>query len=152
MALFKNRSWSPDIHRDKEWERLKLNQRRRNLHRRSITLDAASELDVTDDDITELKACFELGFGLDPSNELDPRLKQAFPALELYAAVNRQFNHRHLSRSSSMESDSSSSSSAPSHLVVDPNDDPKRVKMRLKQWAQVVACSIHESCTHPTKE
>ncbi|KAI3755401.1 hypothetical protein L1987_55199 [Smallanthus sonchifolius] len=152
LTLFKNRSWSADIHRDKEWEKLKLKQRRRTLHRRSMSVDAASEIDVTDDDIKELRACFELGFGLDPSNDLDPKLKQAFPALELYIAVNRQFNNRDLSRSSSMDSDCSSTSNASSIFVVDPTDDPKMVKMRLKRWAQVVACSVHEACTQPTIE
>ncbi|XP_076911326.1 uncharacterized protein LOC143569246 [Bidens hawaiensis] len=152
--LFKNQSWSADTHRDKEWEKLKLKQRRRNLHRRSMSANAASEFDVTDDDIKELQACFELGFGLDPSNELDPKLKRAFPALELYAAVNRQLiNGRDLSRSSSMDSGySSSSSSASTRPIVDPSDDPKMVKMRLKRWAQVVACSVHEAFTHPTIE
>ncbi|XP_076920845.1 uncharacterized protein LOC143582086 [Bidens hawaiensis] len=149
-VLFKNQSWSADTHRDKEWEKLKLKQRRRNLHRRSMSANAASEFDVTDDDIKELQACFELGFGLDPSDELDPKLKRAFPALELYAAVNRQFD---LSRSSSIDSGySSSSSSASVRPIVDPSDDPKMVKMRLKRWAQVVACSVHEAFTQPTIE
>ncbi|KAK9077175.1 hypothetical protein SSX86_005511 [Deinandra increscens subsp. villosa] len=147
-TLSKNRSWSADMLRDKEWEKLKLKQRRRNLHRRSMSVDAAAEYDVTDDDIRELRACFELGFGLDPSNELDPKLKRAFPALELYAAV------RNLSRSSSMESDSSSVSNASSSssFIVDPSDNPERVKMRLKRWAQVVACSIYEASTQPAND
>ncbi|KAJ0807417.1 hypothetical protein HanOQP8_Chr00c041g0730161 [Helianthus annuus] len=102
--------------------------------------------------ISELQACFELGFGLDPSNELDPKLKRAFPALELYIAVNRQFNGRDLSRSSSIDSDCSSNSSMSSRLIVDPSDNPKMVKMRLKRWAQVVACSVHEAFTQPTIE
>ncbi|KAJ0801017.1 hypothetical protein HanPI659440_Chr03g0111911 [Helianthus annuus] len=150
--LFKNGSWTADIHRDIEWEKMKLKQRRRNLHRRSMSADAASEFDVTDDDINELRACFELGFGLDPANELDPKLKRAFPALELYVAVNRQFNGRDLSRSSSIDSDCSSCSGVSSRLIVDPSDNPKMVKMRLKRWAQVVACSVHEAFTQPTIE
>ncbi|KAJ0801016.1 hypothetical protein HanPI659440_Chr03g0111901 [Helianthus annuus] len=132
--LFKNRPWTTDI------------------HRRSMSANAASEFDVMDEDISELQACFELGFGLDPSNELDPKLKRAFPALELYIAVNRQFNGRDLSRSSSIDSDCSSNSSMSSRLIVDPSDNPKMVKMRLKRWAQVVACSVHEAFTQPTIE
>ena len=121
--LFKQRSWSPDIHRDKEWQKLKLKQLRRDRHRhrRSKSTDAAG-VDVTDDDVKELKACFDLGFGFDPSNDLDPKLTQAFPALELYAAVNRQYNNRILSRSSSsLSSDSSSSSSSPTTAIIDPS-------------------------------
>ncbi|KAI3769884.1 hypothetical protein L6452_00998 [Arctium lappa] len=140
--LFKQRSWSPDIHRDKEWQKLKLKQLRRYRHHRSKSIDA-DVVDVTDDDVKELKACFDLGFGFDPSNDLDPKLAQAFPALELYAAVNRQYNNRLLSRSSSsLSSDSSSSSSSLTTAIIDPSDDPQKVKTKLKHWAQVVSCSI----------
>nr|GEX57616.1 hypothetical protein [Tanacetum cinerariifolium] len=89
--LFKTRSWSPDIDRDKEWEELKIKQTRRNLHHRSLSLDSISKFDVTDDDIKELKGVFGLGFGLDMKNELNPKLKRAFPALEMYVAMNGQF-------------------------------------------------------------
>ncbi|KAI3753135.1 hypothetical protein L2E82_25180 [Cichorium intybus] len=146
--LFKQLSWSPDINRDIEWQKLKINQRRRFRHRRSKSIDATSEVDVTDDDVKELKACFDLGFGFDTSSDLDPKLSQAFPALELYAAVNRQYNSRLLSRSSSLSSDSSSSSSSPITTIIDPSDDPEKVKTKLKQWAQVVSCSILEASSH----
>ncbi|KAI3809846.1 hypothetical protein L1987_19447 [Smallanthus sonchifolius] len=144
--LSKQRSWSPDIHRDIEWQKLKNNQQRRyHRHRRSRSIDAATEVDVTDDDVKELKACFDLGFGFDSSSDLDPKLTQAFPALEFYAAVNRQYNSRLLSRSSSLSSDSSSTSSSQTTAIIDPSDDPKKVKTRLKQWAQLVSCSILET-------
>ncbi|KAJ0582951.1 hypothetical protein HanRHA438_Chr04g0201701 [Helianthus annuus] len=144
--LSKQRSWSPDIHRDIEWQKLKNNQRRRFRHRRSKSIDgAATDIDITDDDVKELKACFDLGFGFLPCTDLDPKLSHAFPALEFYAAVNRQYNSRLLSRSSSLSSDSSSSSSSPSSVIIDPSDDPQKVKMRLKQWAQLVTCSVLES-------
>ncbi|KVI10740.1 uncharacterized protein LOC112508240 [Cynara cardunculus var. scolymus] len=146
--LFKQRSWSPDIHRDKEWQKLKFKQLRRDRHRRCKSIDA--DIDVTDDDVKELKACFDLGFGFDPSHDLDPKLTQAFPALELYAAVNRQYNNRLLSRSSSsLSSDSSSSSSSLTTAIIDPNDDPQKVKTKLKQWAQVVSCSILDASPQP---
>ncbi|KAL7584731.1 hypothetical protein Lser_V15G45815 [Lactuca serriola] len=152
--LYKNLSWSPEIQRRTEWKRLKAQQRRR--FRRSKSLDASSDnSDITDDDIKELTACFELGFGFDTSNDMDPKLTQAFSALELYAAVNRQFNNRNLSRTSSTNSDSSSSSSnsnVSSSLIVDPSDDPEKVKMRLRRWAQVVACSIHHASRQPKTE
>ncbi|KAK1418405.1 hypothetical protein QVD17_27549 [Tagetes erecta] len=122
--LSKQRSWSPDIHRDIEWQKLKNNQQRRYSHRRSKSIDgdAANEVNVTDDDVKELKACFDLGFGFDSCSDFDPKLTQAFPALELYAAVNRQYNSRLLSRSSSICSDSSSTSSSSSTtVIVDPS-------------------------------
>ncbi|KAL7592908.1 uncharacterized protein LOC111895749 [Lactuca sativa] len=143
--LSKQLSWSPDIHRDIEWQKLKIKQLRRFRHRRCKSIDATPEVDVTDDDLKELKACFDLGFGFDFSSDLDPKLSQAFPALELYAAVNRQYNRRLLSRSSSLSSDSSSTSSTPISTIIDPSDDPEKMKTKLKQWAQVVSCSVHEA-------
>ncbi|KAL4581199.1 hypothetical protein LXL04_017410 [Taraxacum kok-saghyz] len=145
--LCKNLSWSPEIQRRTEWRRLKLQQRRR-LHR-SQSFDSANSQseNITDDDIKELTACFDLGFGFDTSNDMDPKLTQAFPALELYAAVNRN-----LSRTSSTSSDSSSSSNTSSSLIVDPSDDPEKVKMRIRRWAQVVACSIHAASIQPKTE
>ncbi|KAL8209229.1 hypothetical protein R6Q57_008641 [Mikania cordata] len=137
-VLSKQRSWSPDIHRDIEWQKLKNKQRRR----RSKTID-----DVTDDDVKELKACFDLGFGFSDS---DPNLSHAFPALGFYAAVNRRqyMNTGLLSRSSSLASDSSSTSST--LTIIDPGDDPEKVKMKLKQWAQLVSCSVLESSSQLT--
>ncbi|GKB69740.1 hypothetical protein Tco_0931152 [Tanacetum coccineum] len=144
--LLKTRSWSPDYNRNKEWKRLKIKQRRRFLCR-STSLDSTSDYDVTDEDIKELTACFELGFGFDTNSELDPKLKQAFPALELYATVNQQFSKRDLSRSSSMGSDSNSNEDL--RLIVNPNEDSKNVKLRLKKWAQMVACSVREASKQP---
>ncbi|XP_076940167.1 uncharacterized protein LOC143609247 [Bidens hawaiensis] len=153
-TLSKQNSWSPDIHRDIEWQKLKHNQRRRYRHRRSKSMSLHSpadtttttnDIDVTDDDVKELRACFDLGFGFDPSGNLDPKLSHAFPALEFYAAVNRQYNNRLLSRSSSLSSNSSSSSSTQTSVIIDPSDDPQKVKTKLKQWAQLVSCSVLES-------
>ncbi|KAD3066427.1 hypothetical protein R6Q59_019372 [Mikania micrantha] len=143
--LFKQHSWSPDIHRDIEWQKLKNNQRhRRQFNSRRKSIDGATEFDVTDDDMKELKACFDLGFGFDPSNDLDPKLAQAFPALELYAAVNRRYNGRLLSRSSSLSSDSLASSAVPTNAIINIGDDPTTVKTKLKQWAQLVSCLMLE--------
>lgn len=116
QLLFKQRSWSPDIHRDIEWQKLKIKQQRRYCHRRSKSTDV-----VTDDDVKELKGCLDLGFGFDfdSCNDLDPKLAHVFPALELYAAVNRRYNTRFLSRSTSLSSDSSSSSSSVMTSIID---------------------------------
>nr|XP_043622753.1 uncharacterized protein LOC122594348 [Erigeron canadensis] len=150
--LFKQRSWSPDIQRDIEWQKLKIKQQRRYQHRRSKSIDASTNVDVTDDDVKELKACFDLGFSFDTCDNLDPKLTQVFPALELYAAVNRQYNSRILSRSSSLSSDSSSSSSSVTTTIIDPNDDLLKRKMKLRQWARLVSCSILETCSRNGKD
>ncbi|KAK1433068.1 hypothetical protein QVD17_09974 [Tagetes erecta] len=136
--LYKQNSWSPDVHRDEEWTRRKHHHRRR---RKSKS--------VTDEDIDELKACFELGFGFDHSSpELDDRLSTTFPALGFYYAVNKQY-HDTISKSSSVSSSSSSfisydlsSPSTTPHTIIDCGDNPQTVKTRLRQWAQVVACSV----------
>ncbi|KAG8368380.1 hypothetical protein BUALT_Bualt15G0039500 [Buddleja alternifolia] len=135
--LCKQNSWSPDILRDEAWA----NRRRNHRLRRGRS--------VTDDDLDELRACFELGFHFD-SPDLDPKLSNTFPALEFYYAVNRQYGSA-LSRSSSAsfsDCDSAAASSAsigsPSSSIVDPGADPEMVKSRLKQWAQVVACSVRQ--------
>ncbi|XAR59447.1 hypothetical protein NMG60_11015289 [Bertholletia excelsa] len=133
--LFKQHSWSPDIARDEAWSRRKDNHRRR-LRRRCKS--------VTDDDLNELKACFELGFGFDPdSPKIDPKLSDAFPALHLYCAVNRQY----ISRSSSevSDADTASLSAGSPGTIFELGIEPEKVKTRLKQWAQVVACAVRQS-------
>ncbi|KAJ0754141.1 hypothetical protein HanPI659440_Chr09g0343581 [Helianthus annuus] len=150
-ALYKQKSWSPDVHRNEEWMRRKGNH----LHRRR-----RKSKSVTDEDIDELKACFELGFGFDHSSpEPDDRLSTTFPALGFYYAVNKQY-YDTMSKSSSVSSSSSSSSvsyplavsesdlSSPSrspHTIINRGDNPQTVKTRLRQWAQVVACSVRLS-------
>ncbi|KAI7748164.1 hypothetical protein M8C21_007092 [Ambrosia artemisiifolia] len=149
-ALYKQKSWSPDVHRNEEWMRRKDN----NLNRRR-----GKSKSVTDEDIDELKACFELGFGFDYSSpEPDDRLSTAFPALGFYYAVNKQY-HDTISKSSSVSSSSSCSISYPSslsetdlsspsrspHTIINCGDNPQTVKTRLRQWAQVVACSVRLS-------
>ncbi|XP_059311221.1 uncharacterized protein LOC132062719 [Lycium ferocissimum] len=155
-TLFKYKSWSPDIQREEAWlkrrnnHRMRLAADRRSMsltaaeHRRNMTIAAAEprrSMSVTDEDLEELRACFELGFGFDLNSDLDPKLTKAFPALELYQAVNK------LSRSSSSVSMGTSECETPKSVessvsIVEPGDDPKEVKMRLKQWAQVVALSV----------
>ncbi|KAK9053235.1 hypothetical protein SSX86_029867 [Deinandra increscens subsp. villosa] len=163
-SLYKHNSWSPDILRDEEWLRRKdkhyLRHRRQNKS-------------VTDEDIDELKACIELGFGF---SESDDRLSHTLPALGLYYAVNKHYRDT-ISKSSSISSSSSSSSlpvsdsglSSSSKFVaynckyvivnsnlliydwffVDEGDNPQIMKTRLKQWAQVVACSLRQSSSAP---
>ncbi|XP_068641268.1 uncharacterized protein [Aristolochia californica] len=134
-SLYKQRSWSTDTYRDEAWLRRKEFRRRRRSH------------SVTDDDVDELKACIELGFGFD-SPEVDRRLSDTLPALDFYYAVNKQYNDSVLVRTPSeasavSETDVDAVSSPPS--IFDPGDNPQLMKARLKQWAQVVACSIRQS-------
>ncbi|XP_055819221.1 uncharacterized protein LOC129887981 [Solanum dulcamara] len=176
-ALFKHKSWSPDIQREEVWLKrrkkhfLRLAAERRSLsllaaerrslslnaderrsmslsadEHRSLSLNAADDRrrsmsGITNDDLDELRACFELGFGFDSDSDLNPKLTKAFPALELYQAVNK------LSRSSSSVSTVTSDCETPSSVetsvsIVEPGDDQETVKKKLKQWAQVVALSV----------
>ncbi|KAI3713055.1 hypothetical protein L1987_71625 [Smallanthus sonchifolius] len=133
--LYKHNSWSPDIVRDEEWLRRKDKHDLR--HRRQKN-------SVTDEDIDELKACIELGFGF---SESDDRLSSTLPALGLYYAVNKRYNDS-ISKSPSMSSsvsDSDLSSSSDSTLAIfGRGDDPRIMKTRLRQWAQVIACSLRQ--------
>uniref|UniRef100_A0A2C9UR87 Uncharacterized protein n=2 Tax=Manihot esculenta TaxID=3983 RepID=A0A2C9UR87_MANES len=139
LPLYKQHSWSPDIYRDEAWLRRKGNCK----NRRSKS--------VTDEDLDELKACIELGFGFD-SPEVDQRLSDTLPALGLYYAVNKQY-YDTVSKSVTANTTSSSSTASdcetPSplgspHTFFSPGDNPQTVKTRLRQWAQVVACSVRQ--------
>ncbi|KAJ7967463.1 Protein of unknown function (DUF1685) [Quillaja saponaria] len=137
--LFKQQSWSPDIQRDEAWQRRKGNHAVRSRHNRTKSL--------WEDDLEELKACIELGFGFESgsdSPEIDPKLADTIPALEFYHAVNKQYSQS-LSRSSSSSSLVSDCDSGSLSTIFDTGDDSDLKKKRLKQWAQVVAFSVRES-------
>ncbi|TYH59346.1 hypothetical protein ES332_D08G215900v1 [Gossypium tomentosum] len=73
---------------------------------------------------------------------VDPRLSDTFPALGLYYAVNKSYNDAISKPSTSPPSVVSDCDSIPSpigspHAIVDPGDNPRTVKTRLRQWAQV---------------
>ena len=69
---------------------------------------------MTDEDLDELKACIELGFGFD-SPEVDQRLSDTLPALGLYYAVSKNYNET-VSKSASSPSAASDCDSIPSPL------------------------------------
>ncbi|CAI9101943.1 OLC1v1000113C1 [Oldenlandia corymbosa var. corymbosa] len=78
-------------------------------------------------DIEEIEGALELGFELD-SPDVDPKLFKVFPALEFYRSVttnscNKFFNV----------------------------DDPEEMKVRLRQWAKVVECSVRHPPSTPPK-
>ncbi|XP_068638900.1 uncharacterized protein [Aristolochia californica] len=134
-SLYKQRSLSTDSYRDETWLRRKECRRRRRTR------------SVTDDDVDELKACIELGFGFD-SPEEDRKLSDTLPALDFYYAVNKQYNESVLVRTASeasavSETDADVVSSPQS--IFSPGDNPQLMKARLKQWAQLVACSVRQS-------
>ncbi|EOA32523.1 hypothetical protein CARUB_v10015804mg [Capsella rubella] len=136
-SLVKQHSWSPDMNRDQAWLRKK-KKPPMDLIRRSKS--------VTNDDIEELKGCFELGFGFETeSPDLNPRLSHTIPALDLYCAVRRQYSN-HLSRTSSFASEHEGSNNSNSTTtIVDKGDDKKTMKQKLKQWAKVVGFSVRHS-------
>ncbi|CAI9110169.1 OLC1v1010148C1 [Oldenlandia corymbosa var. corymbosa] len=143
-SLFKQKSWSPDTYREEAW------QRRRGIERRKRRSKS-----VTDEDVEELKACIELGFGFD-SPEMDKRLSDTFPAYGLYYAVNKHYTDTVLRPSasgvasplSSAVSDSGTPSPLGSPLTIfGPGENPQTVKTKLRQWAQVVACTVRQSST-----
>lgn len=129
--LCKQNSWSPDIFRDEAWSNRSKNHRLR------------SGRSVTDDDLEELRGCLDLGFKFD-SPEIDPKLSSTFPALEFFYAVNRNNNLSRSFSDSFADSESSPVAAESPKSIVDPGDDPATVKTRLKQWAQVVACSVRQ--------
>ncbi|CAJ1939587.1 unnamed protein product [Sphenostylis stenocarpa] len=138
--LYKQQSWSPDMLRDEAWQRRKDNHQVSGENRRRHRLSKS----LSEDDLEELKACIDLGFGFD-SPEIDPKLSNTIPALELYLAVNKQYNQHSFSRSSSSSSLQSDSDTSSPTTIFNPGDDLAVKKTRLKQWAQVVACAVRES-------
>ncbi|XP_044969986.1 uncharacterized protein LOC123430151 [Hordeum vulgare subsp. vulgare] len=121
---------------------------------------------VTDEDLDELKGSMELGFGFNEESG-GQNLCDTLPALDLYFAVNRQLSEpkmRVCSRSlpslcvatssSSMHSGTPSPAGSPtaqpslldSLKICSPaGENPQLIKTRLRQWAQVVACSVKHS-------
>ncbi|CAL9159086.1 unnamed protein product [Musa hybrid cultivar] len=144
MGLLKQRSWSPDSDREEAW------LRRQSIHRgRRGRLALARARSVTDEDLDELRGCIDLGFGFDAESPLADarRLSDTLPALDLYYTVHRGSP----AGSPPSESSSSDGSAASPDLgstvsFFSPGDSPEERKARLKQWAQVVACSLRQRC------
>ncbi|XP_010517348.1 PREDICTED: uncharacterized protein LOC104792814 [Camelina sativa] len=138
--LMKQQSLPAEVNRDEAWLRMKKRHPSDRLRR--------SKSCITNDDIEELKGCFDLGFGFEPdSPDFSPRLSKTIPALDLYTAIHRQYNN-HLSRTSSSASEPHVSNSS-TMTIVNKGDDGKMMKKKLKQWAKVVACSARHSSGKP---
>lgn len=87
--------------RDIAWEKRRRQILRQERRKRGIP----DSEDLTDEDLSELKGCIELGFGF---NEEDgQRLCGTLPALDLYFAVNRQLSPSPVSTPQSRHSTSS---------------------------------------------
>ncbi|XP_072977100.1 uncharacterized protein [Typha angustifolia] len=142
VGLLKQRSWSPDSDRDEAW------LRRKGIHRGRRGRLIRS---VTDEDLDELRGCIDLGFGFDAEcSESGKRLAETLPALDLYYAVRKSY-HSSIAEGNSSPLDSSSSSIDGSPMgsplsIFSPGGSPEMMKARLKQWAQVVACSLRQRC------
>ncbi|XP_019182407.1 PREDICTED: uncharacterized protein LOC109177496 [Ipomoea nil] len=135
-SLYKQNTWSPETFRDEVWQRRKENHGK-HLKRRSKS--------VTDEDLNELKACIELGFGFElDSPEMDQRLSETFPAYSLFYSVNKHLNDTVSKTANASDCDTASSVGSPDAMFA-PGERPEIVKTRLKRWAQVVACSLRHS-------
>ncbi|KAL2511695.1 Protein of unknown function (DUF1685) [Abeliophyllum distichum] len=136
--------------RDIAWEK-----RRRQIFMQERKKNGINDSDyLTDEDLSELKGCIELGFGF--NEEQGQKLCNTLPALDLYFAVNRQFSMSPMESPNSTESapplggrstsfGSPRSDSADSWKICSPGDDPQHVKTKLRHWAQAVACSVRQS-------
>jgi hypothetical protein len=135
-SLLKQHSWSPDLIREEAWSKRQDISRHRHLRRGKS---------LTDEDLDELKASFELGFGFGSPENADPRLSNTLPALELYFAVQKSYNDAVSNKSTTSSSSLSDGDTSPHHTVYQTSDDPQTVKTKLKQWARVVACTVNQS-------
>ncbi|XP_052173491.1 uncharacterized protein LOC127788874 [Diospyros lotus] len=147
-----------ETRRDIAWER----HRRRQILGLERRKDGMNESDdLTDEDLNELKASIELGFGFNEEN--GQTLCNTLPALDLYFAVNRQLSMSPMSTPNSTASPTSlrasgsrslghrsssfgsARSESDSWKICSPGDSPQQVKTKLRHWAQAVACSVMQS-------
>ncbi|XP_071721285.1 uncharacterized protein [Rutidosis leptorrhynchoides] len=144
--------------RELAWEK-KRHKKLVQEQKKELTIQNPNE--VCDHDLNELKGCIELGFGFNEEKG-GQTLTKSLPALDLYFAVNRlgspttsprctnsptsKFSAFGSSSFKSLdEGFSSDASNDDSWKICSPGDDPQQVKTKLKQWAQVVACSVMQS-------
>nr|XP_009780251.1 PREDICTED: uncharacterized protein LOC104229325 [Nicotiana sylvestris] len=76
LLLFKQKSWSPDMLREEAWLKQKGNYRTKLVDRRRSKRISRDNCQYGGNVLA-----------------LDPKLTETFPALELYQAVNKQYNN-----------------------------------------------------------
>ncbi|KAM0045011.1 hypothetical protein Hdeb2414_s0009g00299281 [Helianthus debilis subsp. tardiflorus] len=109
--------------------------------------DLVTAKSLTDEDLDELKGCFDLGFGF--SYDEIPELCNTLPALELCYSMSQKFLLDDQQKSPDLPEESMSETGSPppsvpiaNWKISSPGDDPEEVKARLKYWAQAVACTV----------
>jgi len=96
---------------------------------------------LTEDDLEELKGCLDLGFGFAYSEI--PELCGTLPALELCYSMTRRFLDEQRAPGKEEEKEQENAAThLPNWRISGPGDDPEEVKVRLKYWAQAVACTV----------
>ncbi|XP_076948171.1 uncharacterized protein LOC143620352 [Bidens hawaiensis] len=97
---------------------------------------------LTDEDLDELKGCFDLGFGF--SYDEIPELCNTLPALELCYSMSQKFLDEQQKPEAEPVNETASPPLAPiaNWKISSPGDHPEEVKARLKYWAQAVACTV----------
>ncbi|XP_076900772.1 uncharacterized protein LOC143555014 [Bidens hawaiensis] len=97
---------------------------------------------LTDEDLDELKGCFDLGFGF--SYDEIPELCNTLPALELCYSMSQKFLDEQQKPEAESVNETASPPPAPiaNWKISSPGDHPEEVKARLKYWAQAVACTV----------
>ncbi|XP_062188847.1 uncharacterized protein LOC133892132 [Phragmites australis] len=99
---------------------------------------------LTNDDLEELKGYMDLGFGF--SYHEIPELCSTLPTLKLCYSMSQRFLDEHQQLSKTEETlavpASPSQPIATNGKISSPRDSPDEVKVRLKYWAQAVACTV----------
>lgn len=101
---------------------------------------------LTDEDLDELKGCFDLGFGF--SYDEIPELCTTLPALELCYSMSQKFLDEQQKSPDVLREEPVNETASPppapiaSWKISSPGDHPEDVKARLKYWAQAVACTV----------
>ncbi|KAK3024574.1 hypothetical protein RJ639_044316 [Escallonia herrerae] len=153
--------------RDIAWEK-----RRRQILRQERRKEDGD--DLTDEDLNELKGSIELGFGFNeeegqtlcntlPALDLYFAVNRQFSTSPVSSPNSRGSlaspgGPGSASSSSSLGGSSTSTSLGPrsssfgspltdseAWKICSPGDDPQQVKMKLRHWAQAVACSVMQS-------
>eukprot|EP00850_Spirogloea_muscicola_P020696 SM000224S07084 [mRNA] locus=s224:415:1686:+ [translate_table: standard] len=116
---------------------------------------ASSFSAVTDADFEELRGFIDLGFTFSDDGSDCPQLCSTLPALQLCRAVSQHFKAEHGGRADSPVStlisldftSPTKDGPRPRPLSIHHRGEPEDLlKVRLRHWAQAVACTIRQAC------